>query len=145
MVRPGITGWAQVNGGNLVTPREKDELDEWYIRNASFWLDWQIIFMTILFLFRGERRSEQALADARSIRNEERDDLQDFPDCKTLFLAMQRIIFLNRFFFPDHSATSQILSDLAFHLASSGREVHVVASRQRYDDPLARLPRNRNS
>lgn len=53
---------------------------------------------------------------------------------------MPRIIFLNRFFFPDHSATSQILSDLAFHLASQGRDVHVVTSRQRYDEPGARLP-----
>jgi colanic acid biosynthesis glycosyl transferase WcaI len=53
---------------------------------------------------------------------------------------MPRLIFVNRFFFPDHSATSQILSDLAFHLASAGREVHVVTSRQNYDDPRAALP-----
>lgn len=53
---------------------------------------------------------------------------------------MKRIIFLNRFFHPDHSATSQILSDLAFHLAAAGREVHVVTSRQLYDAPGARLP-----
>jgi colanic acid biosynthesis glycosyl transferase WcaI len=53
---------------------------------------------------------------------------------------MKRLIFLNRFFFPDHSATSQILSDLAFHLAASGKEVHVITSRQQYDDPAARLP-----
>jgi glycosyltransferase involved in cell wall biosynthesis len=53
---------------------------------------------------------------------------------------MKRIIFVNRFFHPDHSASSQILSDLAFHLAADGHDVHVVASRQRYDDPDARLP-----
>lgn len=53
---------------------------------------------------------------------------------------MKRLIFINRFFFPDHSATSQILSGLAFHLASSGRDVHVITSRQRYDDPTAGLP-----
>jgi hypothetical protein len=53
---------------------------------------------------------------------------------------MKRIIFLNRFFFPDQSATSQLLSDLAFHLATSGRSVHVVTSRQLYDDPGAELP-----
>jgi colanic acid biosynthesis glycosyl transferase WcaI len=52
----------------------------------------------------------------------------------------RRIIFLNRFFFPDHSATSQILTDLAFHLASCGIDVRVVTSRQRYDDPRALLP-----
>lgn len=57
---------------------------------------------------------------------------------------MPRIIFLNRFFYPDHSATSQILSDLAFHLAAAGRDVHVVASRQRYDDPGAELPEREN-
>ena len=49
---------------------------------------------------------------------------------------MPRLIFINRFFFPDHSATSQILSDLAFYLAGTGREVHVViTSTQIYDDP----------
>jgi colanic acid biosynthesis glycosyl transferase WcaI len=51
-----------------------------------------------------------------------------------------RLIFVNRFFFPDHSATSQILSDLAFHLAAAGRNVHVVTSTQIYDDPKASLP-----
>jgi colanic acid biosynthesis glycosyl transferase WcaI len=53
---------------------------------------------------------------------------------------VKRLIFLNRYFFPDHSATSQILSDLAFHLAKIGRDVHVVTSQQRYDDQKARLP-----
>src|SRR6516164_2757568 len=53
---------------------------------------------------------------------------------------MRRIIFLNRFFFPDHSATSQILTDLAFCLADAGREVHVVTSQQKYDEPKVRLP-----
>ena len=53
---------------------------------------------------------------------------------------MQRIIFLNRYFFPDHSATSQIVSDLAFHLAASGKDVHAITSRQLYEDPTARLP-----
>lgn len=50
------------------------------------------------------------------------------------------LIFINRYFYPDHAATSQLLSDLAFHLARQGREVHVVTSRQRYDDPNALLP-----
>jgi glycosyltransferase involved in cell wall biosynthesis len=53
---------------------------------------------------------------------------------------MKRLIFINRFFYPDHSATSQMLSDLAFYLASSGGDVHVITSRQRYDQPDALLP-----
>ena len=53
---------------------------------------------------------------------------------------MPRLIFVNRYFFPDHSATSQILSDLAFHLAGLGRDVHIVTSTQIYDDPKASLP-----
>ena len=54
----------------------------------------------------------------------------------------KRIIFLNRYFFPDHSATSQMLSDLAFGLASRQHNVTVITSRQRYDDPDARLPKS---
>lgn len=52
----------------------------------------------------------------------------------------RRIIFVNRFFYPDHSATSQILSDLAFALSKAGESVSVVTSRQRYDAPKAKLP-----
>lgn len=51
-----------------------------------------------------------------------------------------RLIFINRFFHPDESATSQLLTDLCFHLAAAGHDVHVVASRQRHEDPGARLP-----
>jgi hypothetical protein len=50
-----------------------------------------------------------------------------------------KIVLVNRYFYPDHAATSQLLADLAFHLASQGREVHVISSRQRYDEPGARL------
>jgi colanic acid biosynthesis glycosyl transferase WcaI len=53
---------------------------------------------------------------------------------------MPRLIFVNRFFAPDHSATSQILSDLAYYLANAGRDVHVVTSTQLYDDAKAALP-----
>jgi colanic acid biosynthesis glycosyl transferase WcaI len=52
---------------------------------------------------------------------------------------MKRVFFINRYFFPDHSATSQILSQLAFHLAASGRSIHVITSQQIYDNPDARL------
>ena len=52
---------------------------------------------------------------------------------------MKHVVFVNRFFHPDHSATSQMLTDLALHLASRGWEVDVVTSAQRYDDPSQRL------
>jgi glycosyltransferase involved in cell wall biosynthesis len=57
-------------------------------------------------------------------------------------MPARRVIFVNRYFHPDHSATSQLLSDLAFHLAARGWEVEVVTSRQRYDDPRAMLARH---
>src|SRR3954470_2824798 len=52
----------------------------------------------------------------------------------------RRVLFVNRFFHPDHSATSQMLSDLSFHLAERGWNVEVITSRQRYDDASAKLP-----
>ena len=51
----------------------------------------------------------------------------------------RQIFFINRFFYPDHSATSQMLSDLAFHLASHGTPVTIITSRQLIDDSDARL------
>jgi lipopolysaccharide/colanic/teichoic acid biosynthesis glycosyltransferase len=46
-VRPGITGWAQVNGRNALSWEDKFKLDVWYVQNQSFWLDLKIIFKTI--------------------------------------------------------------------------------------------------
>jgi lipopolysaccharide/colanic/teichoic acid biosynthesis glycosyltransferase len=71
-VRPGITGWAQVNGGKLLSVEEKTALDEWYVRNASLWLDLRIIYLTFLCVCRGERRSEIALDLARAKGSKER-------------------------------------------------------------------------
>jgi lipopolysaccharide/colanic/teichoic acid biosynthesis glycosyltransferase len=46
-VRPGVTGWAQVNGRNALSWEEKFELDVWYVDHASFWLDLKIIALTV--------------------------------------------------------------------------------------------------
>jgi len=51
----------------------------------------------------------------------------------------RRLIFLNRYFYPDHSATSQMLSDLAFALAKQGQPVSILTSRLRYDAPAGPL------
>lgn len=46
-VKPGITGWAQINGRNGISWEEKFKLDVWYVDNQSFWLDIKILFLTI--------------------------------------------------------------------------------------------------
>lgn len=46
-VRPGITGWAQVNGRNDISWKKKFELDVWYVDHCSFWLDMKILFLTV--------------------------------------------------------------------------------------------------
>jgi len=47
-VRPGITGWAQVNGRNMLSWEEKFRMDVWYVDNRSFWLDLKILWLTLL-------------------------------------------------------------------------------------------------
>lgn len=49
--RPGITGWAQVNGRNAISWEDKFKLDVWYIDNRSLWLDIKIVFLTIKKVF----------------------------------------------------------------------------------------------
>jgi lipopolysaccharide/colanic/teichoic acid biosynthesis glycosyltransferase len=46
-VKPGITGWAQVNGRNAITWSEKFDLDVWYVDNQSIWLDIKILWLTV--------------------------------------------------------------------------------------------------
>ncbi|WP_044641298.1 exopolysaccharide biosynthesis polyprenyl glycosylphosphotransferase [Risungbinella massiliensis] len=53
-VKPGLTGWAQVNGGYESTPAEKLEFDLYYIRKQSFKLDLQILWKTVLVVFTGD-------------------------------------------------------------------------------------------
>ncbi len=45
--RPGVTGWAQINGRNAISWDDKFKLDVWYVDNRSFWLDLKIVFLTI--------------------------------------------------------------------------------------------------
>jgi lipopolysaccharide/colanic/teichoic acid biosynthesis glycosyltransferase len=51
-VRPGITGWAQVNGRNAISWEEKFTLDVWYVDHHSFWLDIKILGMTVMKVLR---------------------------------------------------------------------------------------------
>jgi sugar transferase EpsL len=52
-VKPGITGWAQINGRNAINWDEKFKLDIWYVDHWSFWLDIRILFLTIVKVLRG--------------------------------------------------------------------------------------------
>ena len=61
-VRPGITGWAQVNGRNAISWTNKFELDVWYVDHCSFWLDVKIIFLTIKKVFVREGISQEGQA-----------------------------------------------------------------------------------
>jgi sugar transferase EpsL len=53
-VRPGITGWAQVNGRNAISWEQKFEHDVWYVDNQSLWLDIRVLWMTLLKVFKRE-------------------------------------------------------------------------------------------
>ncbi|MFB6649928.1 sugar transferase [Bacillus toyonensis] len=53
-VKPGITGWAQVNGRNAITWEKKFALDVWYVNNQSFLLDMKILFLTVIKVIKSE-------------------------------------------------------------------------------------------
>ena len=55
LIRPGLTGWAQVNGGRYVSAADKAALDVWYVENASLWLDLKIFWATVSVVLFGER------------------------------------------------------------------------------------------
>jgi len=65
-VRPGITGWAQVNGGRIISASDKCILDIWYAQNASFLLDLKIILLTINMILFGDRPNVEAVNQARN-------------------------------------------------------------------------------
>ncbi len=61
-VKPGITGWAQVNGRNAISWEEKFTLDVWYVDNHSFWLDLKILWLTLLKVVKSEGVSGEGTA-----------------------------------------------------------------------------------
>lgn len=58
-VRPGITGWAQVNGRNAISWQKKFELDVYYVKNISFFLDLKIMFLTVLKVLKRSEVSKE--------------------------------------------------------------------------------------
>lgn len=67
-VRPGITGWAQVNGRNAITWEEKFALDVWYVDNQSFSLDLKILWMTLMKVALSEGINQQGQATMEKFR-----------------------------------------------------------------------------
>jgi lipopolysaccharide/colanic/teichoic acid biosynthesis glycosyltransferase len=67
-VRPGVTGWTQVNGRNALSWEEKFRLDVWYVDHRSFWLDLRILAMTALRVVRPRGISQQGHATMEKFR-----------------------------------------------------------------------------
>lgn len=61
LIRPGLTGWAQVMGGREISATDKAALDVWYVRNADLWLDVQIVFHTVRMVVFGEKIEQEAI------------------------------------------------------------------------------------
>lgn len=61
-VRPGVTGWAQVNGRNAISWEDKFKLDVWYVDNHSFWLDFKVLLLTVKKVFVREGISAEGQA-----------------------------------------------------------------------------------
>ncbi|MDS1140056.1 sugar transferase [Pusillimonas sp. SM2304] len=71
-VRPGLTGWAQVNGRNAVDWAERFELDVWYVDHCSFWLDMKILIMTVRLVLARKGVNAQGEATMRKFTGNER-------------------------------------------------------------------------
>jgi lipopolysaccharide/colanic/teichoic acid biosynthesis glycosyltransferase len=67
-VRPGITGWAQVNGRNAISWEEKFKLDVWYVDNQTLWLDVKILALTLVKVVRRDGISAQGEATMPEFR-----------------------------------------------------------------------------
>ena len=67
-VRPGISGWAQVNGRNAISWEEKFALDTWYVDNQSIWLDIKIIVLTLVKVFKRDGISAEGSATVEKFK-----------------------------------------------------------------------------
>lgn len=67
-VRPGITGWAQVNGRNAISWKQKFDYDVWYVDNLSFWLDLKILYLTVLKVLKRDGISQEGQATMEAFK-----------------------------------------------------------------------------
>lgn len=67
-VRPGVTGWSQVNGRNAISWQDKFALDVWYVDNRSFWLDLRILALTARWVWSGSGVAKQGFATTDKFR-----------------------------------------------------------------------------
>ncbi|EOX1305308.1 sugar transferase [Vibrio cholerae] len=72
-VRPGVTGWAQINGRNAISWEEKFKLDIWYVNNHSFWLDIKILLLTVKKVFVKEGISADGQATMHEFKGNRND------------------------------------------------------------------------
>ena len=72
-VRPGITGWAQVNGRNAISWDDKFKLDVWYVDNRSLWLDLKILFLTVWKTLKRENINQEGQATMNKFRGTSQD------------------------------------------------------------------------
>lgn len=70
-VKPGITGWAQINGRNAISWEEKFALDVWYVDHQTFWLDMRILLLTLRKVWLSEGVSQQGHATVDRFKSEE--------------------------------------------------------------------------
>ena len=71
-VRPGVTGWAQVNGRNNLSWPERFRMDVWYVENQSFWLDLKILLMTVKKVFLREDINQSGHATAEKFKGNDK-------------------------------------------------------------------------
>lgn len=67
-VRPGITGWAQVNGRNIISWQKKFELDQWYVKNLSFTLDLRILWLTVFNILKAKGINQDGQATIQAFK-----------------------------------------------------------------------------
>jgi len=72
-VKPGLTGWAQVNGRNAISWEEKFRLDVWYVDNWDLWLDIKIIYMTVVAVYKREGISQEGQATMEEFLGKKRE------------------------------------------------------------------------
>ena len=68
LVRPGITGWAQVNGRNVISWQKKFELDQWYVKNLSFILDLRILWLTVINILKAKGINQEGQATIQAFK-----------------------------------------------------------------------------
>ena len=136
-LKPGLTGWAQINGRDKLNDKMKGKLDGVYAKNISFWTDVKILFLTVPYVLTSQGIREGVPENLGELEGDD----YSVPNNISTFRPRADVLLITQFFYPEYVTTSTLITQLAEDLVKESITVDVLCGYPfEYLNETKRLP-----